>query len=228
MTQDRTNASKSKDADGSPASRNDRKLRILDAAERLFSISSYEGVSIRDVASEAGVNSALIGYYFGAKEDLYRALFDRRYHGITESRVQALSSAALNAQSVDSLRWLIRAWIAPLLELLNDARSRSFIILLAREAGNPSEDKHGVFRDYLDPSAKICLNAMQKVFPEASRRHLAQAYLWMVAAVMSSITSSAREARLGGARGPKSNTSADLAQRLESFCTSGMWALLHE
>jgi TetR/AcrR family transcriptional regulator len=62
---------------------NGRKEDIVNAAERLFSQDSYAAVSIRDIATAAGVNSALIRYHFGTKEDLYRRLFERRYHLIT-------------------------------------------------------------------------------------------------------------------------------------------------
>lgn len=53
------------------------KARIEEAALALFAEAGYERVTIRDVASAAGVNSAAISYYFGGKEELYRALLRR-------------------------------------------------------------------------------------------------------------------------------------------------------
>ncbi len=46
---------------------------ILRAARLLFSQRSYKSVTISDVATEAGVDSALIKRYFGAKEGLFKA-----------------------------------------------------------------------------------------------------------------------------------------------------------
>ncbi|HEX8662005.1 MAG TPA: helix-turn-helix domain-containing protein, partial [Brevundimonas sp.] len=40
---------------------------ILDASEDLFSKHGFYGVTIREVAREAGVDTALVHYYFGAK-----------------------------------------------------------------------------------------------------------------------------------------------------------------
>ena len=61
--------------------RNATETRILDAARRLFAHDSYDNVGIRDIASEAGVDSALISRYFGSKEGLFlEALENGRSH----------------------------------------------------------------------------------------------------------------------------------------------------
>jgi AcrR family transcriptional regulator len=48
--------------------------RILQAAKTLFSRNSYEGVGVREIASNADVDSALVIRYFGSKEGLFRTL----------------------------------------------------------------------------------------------------------------------------------------------------------
>ncbi len=53
---------------------NQTKEKILKAAAELFAKGSYEGVSIREIAKKANVNSSLISYYFGGKENLYKAV----------------------------------------------------------------------------------------------------------------------------------------------------------
>lgn len=55
-----------------------KQLAILDAAERLFGNRGFEGASVRDIAQEAGVNVAMISYYFSSKEGLLEALFATR------------------------------------------------------------------------------------------------------------------------------------------------------
>jgi AcrR family transcriptional regulator len=44
------------------------------AARRLFAERGYAGVSVRDIAAEAGVNHGLIHRHFGAKEGVLRAV----------------------------------------------------------------------------------------------------------------------------------------------------------
>ena len=56
-----------------PSDQPDKPLTILLAAEKLFALNGFHGVSIRDIATEAGVPLALVGYYFGAKHELYHA-----------------------------------------------------------------------------------------------------------------------------------------------------------
>lgn len=48
--------------------------RIVEAAKILFSQNSYEGVGVREIASNAGVDPALVIRYFGSKEGLFRAV----------------------------------------------------------------------------------------------------------------------------------------------------------
>jgi TetR/AcrR family transcriptional regulator len=45
---------------------------LLDAALRCFAAKGYAATTIKDLASEAAVNSALLYYYFADKETLYR------------------------------------------------------------------------------------------------------------------------------------------------------------
>ena len=50
----------------------------MEAAEKLFADKGFEGTSVRDIAEGAGVNLAMISYYFGSKEKLMEAMFDNR------------------------------------------------------------------------------------------------------------------------------------------------------
>jgi AcrR family transcriptional regulator len=50
---------------------------ILDAALRLFAERGYEATSLQDVGAAAGVSRGTPGYFFGSKEELYRAVLER-------------------------------------------------------------------------------------------------------------------------------------------------------
>lgn len=65
----------------------DKRVHILDSAEQLFAEKGFDGTSVRDIAGHAGVNLAMISYYFGSKEKLLVALIAHRSsytHGILE------------------------------------------------------------------------------------------------------------------------------------------------
>ena len=57
----------------------DAKEKLLAAGTRLFAEKGFAGVSIRELATAAGVNSALISYHFGGKEGLYEAVITAQY-----------------------------------------------------------------------------------------------------------------------------------------------------
>lgn len=199
-----------------------RKAEIARVAENLFSKSGYDGVSIRDIANKAGVNSALVGYHFGTKEQLYRTLFERRYHEITALRVAALESAKPGKNTEATLRLIVRAWAGPLLDMLADPAHRDFVTLLTREAQDAASDPRRIFRDFLDPAASICIEALQRALPNASQDNVVQGYLWMVACMSSFSASAQRGQRLG--QGEKLVPDVFLS-KLEVFLTHGLLEL---
>lgn len=56
----------------------DKKDHILDVAEKVFAELGYDGASTRVISGEAGVNMAMLNYYFGSKEGVFLAIFERR------------------------------------------------------------------------------------------------------------------------------------------------------
>src|SRR5690606_40169735 len=50
-----------------------RRQRILQAAQQLFAERDYEGVSVEAVAERAGVAKSLVFHHFGSKGELYLA-----------------------------------------------------------------------------------------------------------------------------------------------------------
>jgi len=53
------------------------KERIVDAAVHEFSKGGYPGARVDNIALKAGVNKAMIFYYFGSKEDLYKIVIKK-------------------------------------------------------------------------------------------------------------------------------------------------------
>ena len=51
----------------------DTRQEILDAARQEFAAAGYDGATIRSIASDAGVDPALVMHYFGSKDQLFAA-----------------------------------------------------------------------------------------------------------------------------------------------------------
>ncbi|HVG20901.1 MAG TPA: TetR family transcriptional regulator [Blastocatellia bacterium] len=69
------------------------RAKILAAAEELFAARGFAGASVRDLARSAGVNGAMIHYYFGNKEGLYRAIIESAASTVRALLLNATSSA---------------------------------------------------------------------------------------------------------------------------------------
>ncbi|MDE3184705.1 MAG: TetR/AcrR family transcriptional regulator [Bacteroidota bacterium] len=55
-----------------------KKETIIESALRLFSTKGFEGTSVREIATDAGVNVAMINYYFVSKEKLFESVVEYR------------------------------------------------------------------------------------------------------------------------------------------------------
>lgn len=69
------------------------RTRILDTAEVLFAERGFSATTIKDIGSEASVNSALIYYYFQSKESLYQACIDRFITQLGDEAQRRIESA---------------------------------------------------------------------------------------------------------------------------------------
>ncbi len=56
----------------------DKKTHIINTAVELFAEKGFEGTSIRDIATKADVNVAMINYYFGSKEKLFECMLQEK------------------------------------------------------------------------------------------------------------------------------------------------------
>jgi TetR/AcrR family transcriptional regulator len=58
---------------------NDCRANLIAAAVPLFAAKGLNGVSVRELATAAGVNLSMISYYFGGKEGLYAAVLTEQF-----------------------------------------------------------------------------------------------------------------------------------------------------
>ncbi|HJZ86963.1 MAG TPA: TetR/AcrR family transcriptional regulator [Polyangia bacterium] len=107
--------------------------RILDAAEELFASRGFGATSTRLIARHAGVNIALLYYYFESKEGLYKALMERytgHFAGVLEGVLAAEGST----------RTRIEKAIDALFDYLGS--NTRFIRILVREALAGQQSEH--------------------------------------------------------------------------------------
>lgn len=74
------------------ASEPDTRERILDAAKTAFHESGTSGARMQEIADSAGINKALIHYYFKNKDTLAAAVFQRELRTLVQPVLQTLAS----------------------------------------------------------------------------------------------------------------------------------------
>lgn len=109
-----------------PEVQQERKDKLIAVAHRLMKQKSFQNITIRELAAEAGMQSAMISYYFGSKEGLFLAMLE-------ELSVQHFSALNLVTKSDDPLKGFIVTMLGYLQE--NDALSRFIIDDIIGEAG---------------------------------------------------------------------------------------------
>ncbi len=160
-----------------------RRHNILLAAERLFASKGYHGVSIRDIAEEAGVPLALVGYYFGPKAELYQQIYRERA-GYIEARLAALAKAQEQAAPTRLLEEIVKAFVLPVLAVAASADGRHFLRLMARGMSDQLAEDETVIRELFDPLAHAFIDALHRALPGASRGTVAWCYQFALGALL--------------------------------------------
>ena len=108
------------------------KEKILAAADKLFVEKGYDATSVRELAQEAGVNIAMISYYFGSKEHLLEAMILRR---TDHTRAKIEEFEQLDLHPIEILDQMIDLYTEKILD------QKKFHIMLHRELGLSQRDE---------------------------------------------------------------------------------------
>ncbi len=107
------------------ADRNDKRERILSAAERIFAKHGFFAARVSEIAKEAGVADGTIYLYFKSKDDLLISLFESRM-----SQVNAALEAAIHAETNASPARQLHAFIRTYLKLVYDEPAAAEVLTI--------------------------------------------------------------------------------------------------
>ncbi|MFJ3055675.1 TetR/AcrR family transcriptional regulator [Herbaspirillum sp. NPDC087042] len=201
-----------------------RKEDILLSAERLFAMRSYDAVSIRDIADEAGVPSRLVGYYYGKKEDLFDAIFVHRQDNIAERR-RRIQDADLQGPPEQALREIVNAWCGPVITMRDKPEGEHFLVLVARSVWEQSEVAIETIKRHYDALAEDFIAALAIIYPDRPRTWHCWAYQWSLGALLMHIADRRVERLSRGAAQPGDPSALP---RLVSFLCAGIHAMAQE
>ena len=88
---------------------NDKQIRILLVAEKLFAEKGFDGTSIRNISKDAKINIAMVSYYFGSKEKMLESLI---YFRISDLKMQLENLYHEAIEPMEKINKLIELYIA--------------------------------------------------------------------------------------------------------------------
>lgn len=203
------------------SARPDRKAAILLAAEKLFAQYGYHAVSIRQIAAEAGVPPALVGYYYGAKHEMFHAIFAHWLPTI-DARLARLAEA-LNGPQPATVHGVVQAFVEPVLALRSSAEGEYYAMLVARELVYRTPDTDRVLAEMFDPMAHAFIDALHQLCPTWPRARAAWAYQFAMGALLHHLVDYRVERLSHGESQPNDTAAAPL---LIDFITAGIDAAL--
>ena len=157
----------------------DTKERILDAAERRFSLHGFAGTSLRAITREAQVNLAAVNYHFGSKEALVEAVFTRRLKPLNRERLDQLSAARkAGGDNGPSLESIVEAFVGPVLRNSRDPDrgGMAFMRLLGHAMNQPQASILLMLAEQFRDLAESFARALHEALPELPREEV----LWRV------------------------------------------------
>ncbi|WBQ13856.1 TetR family transcriptional regulator [Hyphomonadaceae bacterium BL14] len=196
--------------------------KLLDAAEMLFALKGFHGVTVRAIAREADSDPALVTYYFGGKRELFDDVLLRRAEQLNQVRLQELEACEREAgPDGPTVEQIIAAFTHPLLErsIHGDPGWKSYFALLGQITNAP--DWGGaVMSKYYDPIVRRFLQSIRKALPDCPEEELFWSYHFLSGALVLTFAETGRIDTLSDGLCKSTDIKA-VADRLPDFIAAG-------
>jgi len=206
----------------------DTRVRILDAAEALFTEDGFEATTLRQITAAAEVNLAAVNYHFGSKEELIREVFRRRLTWLNQQRLQELDRLEAEAGGAPlKPSRILEVFFGVALRMAADTQGggRTFMRLLGRTYTKPSEFVRGFLAEEYAAVTTRFKAALIKALPGVPAEEILWRFHFMLGAVSYAI--SGTDALHIVAEGALDDGDAEaLYARLMSFMIGGLRAPL--
>lgn len=189
--------------DDKPAKRAQRSFptseRILDAAEELFARHGIYGVTMREIAELANVDTALLHYYFESKRGVFDAVFVRRADLLNSERMRELDRYEAENNGRFELEPVIAAYLRPMFGLIRQGGQgwRNFCGFIGSSSSAP--ELMELLAQKFDPVTKRFIAMLRKAMPDADEEDLFWSYhLFLGSLTIATMDTGAIEHASGG------------------------------
>jgi AcrR family transcriptional regulator len=206
----------------------DTRLRILDAAEVLFTEQGFEATTMRQITGAAAVNLAAVNYHFGSKDALIREVFSRRLTWLNQERLQELDRLEAKAGGMPlKPSQILEVFFGVALKMAADTEGggRTFMRLLGRTYTKPSEFVRGFLAEEYAAVIARFRAALIKALPGVPGEEILWRFHFMLGAMYYAISGADALHVVHGANLDEGDSAA-LYARLMSFMIGGLRAPL--
>lgn len=162
--------------------------RLLEAALRVFANKGIHAATIREITEAVGANVAAVNYYFGSKDGLVGAVFDRFVRPIVRARNAALDELETAGASVTT-REVAQCLVEPMVRLSADRwGGRSVILLLLQMRSLPTPQMQRIAADLFDAISHRFVAAFRRADPELAADAAYWRYNFALGAIMQVLT----------------------------------------
>lgn len=149
---------------------------ILDSAEELFAQHGIYGVTMREIAELADVDTALLHYYFESKRGVFDAVFARRADVLNSERMREMDRYETENRGRYELEPVIAAFLRPVFSLSRQGGQgwRNFFGFIGNLTTAPELTE--IFAQKFDPVVKRFIAMLRKALPHAEEADLFWSY----------------------------------------------------
>jgi AcrR family transcriptional regulator len=133
------------------------KQRVLQVARELFGQNGYSGTTVRAIATAAGVDPAMVFYFFGTKQGLFSAVIDMS--GNVPPAIESIFAGSLDTIGERIVRTLVENL---------DKSDRTPLVMLTRSAPTDPQSE-ALLREFIDREITDRLAALLDT-PDAALR----------------------------------------------------------
>jgi AcrR family transcriptional regulator len=202
----------------SPTTENDvvdlsSKEKLLRSAEALFSTKAFRDVSVREIAAHAGVNSALVAYYFRGKQELFNEVFHSHAAPLVQDGMKRLKAITQNGRK-PSVEEILEAWLLPWLPLANNKQTRTIYLRITANLSHERWEHTKKVSSYMLRAHRAFIKALRSCLPYLSEETLMWRLHFVMGALVFGIRQPASLTALSGGRCDPNNLEATFNQIL--------------